>query len=226
MKERNAACGSAGPAGRRHLLSAGLGLLVAVLMSCAAQAAAPKAKAASHGPDGFNKAKFGMTLEQVRKLYPAMEVAPQTTAAYVRSPHLTRQLLTKVPVPGLHSPCTIELRFWKNRLWSVITFYAANPYPEVLSNLGRLYGPSTTTGRDPTWVFDKATITTSPGQLWYSFDDNAIAKDVQRELVEAIEQQKARKTPHPAAPQTPATPPTTGQGTPAQPLAPAAGQPN
>lgn len=201
--------------------------LFSILLSVAAFAA-PAATPARHAPAGYGKAKFGMTLEQVRQLYPALAPAPPfTAAAYFRSRNLTRYLLAGVEIRGLKRPCNVELRFWKNQLWSVITFYGANPFSAVVQKLQREYGPPTTKSSDPTWALGTATLITSPGQLWYSVDGAEIGKDVQREFMEVVRQQQAKKaSPTPVGPTpvgpAPVGPASTGsvpmgQGTPATP---------
>ena len=217
MKNRKPETGNRKPINVAHVHGARVsrftfpvcGFLFSILLSfaaigpIAALAAPPKtpgAAPAPHVPTGFGKAKFGMTLEQVRPLYPTLAPAPQMTgAAYFRSPQLARYLVTKVRVPGLQEPCTLELRFWKNQLWSAIIHYGTNKFSDVEAILRKEYGPLTSKTGAPTWTFDTATVVTSPGQLWYSFDDNGIGKDVQGALVEAVhQQQQKQKAPAPA----------------------------
>ena len=179
-------------------------------------AAAPASTPAPHVPEGFGKAKFGMTLEQVRQLYPTLAPAPAaTSAAYFRSPNLTRYWMTQVDVPGLQGQCSIELRFWKNQLWSVIVYYGTNAFSDVVENLQRTYGPPTTKTHDSSWVLGTATITTSPGQMWFSLDDSEIGKDVQNALLEAVEQQKTRKASRTPGGAAQVVPTPGGRGTPA-----------
>jgi hypothetical protein len=175
-------------------------LLFSLLVSSAAYATAPAPTPARAVPHGFGKAKFGMTLEQVRRLYPKLAPAPAITgAAYFPSPNLARYWITKVDVPGLRNRCNVEFHFWNNHLWNVIVHYRTNPFADVMKNLRRAYGPPTSEVRDPSWALGTATITTSPGQMWYGFDDAKITKDVQRALLEAVHQQvpKAPPTPTP-----------------------------
>ena len=193
------------------LCLAGVGpYLAAAAPTAPPDAATPESMPTPHTPEGFGKAKFGMTVEQVRQFYPTLIPAPAVTgAASFRSPNMTRYMVAEVDVPGLRHPCALELRFWKNQLWSIIIYYAKNPFPEVVENLRRNYGPPTTKAHDPTWVLSKVTIVTSPAQLWYSFDDNEIGNDVRRAFMEAIQQHQAKRTPAQAG-QTP----TAGNATP------------
>ena len=156
--------------------------------TAAARAAAPMPRV----PQGFGKAKFGISLEQARTLYPALTKAGATAAAYFRSPNLTRYWMTKVKVPGLKEDCSVEFRFWKDKLWSVIVYYGTNPTPDVMENLAREYGRPTVRTSEPSWTLGTVTIITSPAQMWYSFDDGEIGKDVRREFMEAVQHQQDR----------------------------------
>ena len=197
-------------------------VLFSIFLTHAAYAVVPTATPAAipgpaHAPEGFGAAKFGMTLEEVRQVFPALVPAPLiTSAAYFRSPNLTRYWMTKVDVPGLQNQCSVEFRFWKNQLWSVIVYYGTNPFPVVVENLQRTYALKPRHTPDPSWDLGSATITTSPGQMWYSFDNTEIGKAVQHDFIEAIRQQHARKAAAlggtPRVAQTPGTP-----GTPAAP---------
>jgi len=178
-------------------------------------AAAQHAKQQRHAPQGYGKATFGITLDQARALYPALTKAGATAAAYFRSPNLTRYWMTRVKVPGLTQDCSVEFRFWKDRLWSIVIFYGTNKTPDVLKYLEHTYGPPTVRSSEPTWTLGSASIVTSPGQMWYSFDDTEIGKDVQREFMEAVQHQHDRKAAAAAAPGPAATPTAVGRATPA-----------
>ena len=154
-------------------------------------------------PRGFGKAKFGMSVAQVRRLYPALQPAQGGGAAYFNSPHLTRYLIPRVNVTGLKQRVNVELRFWKDQLWTVIVYYGTNPFEEVVQSLSRQYGQATTRGNDPSWEDSHTTIITAPGQAWYSFSDNAISKDPQevlRNLLEALQGRRPAPQPGSALP--------------------------
>jgi len=175
-------------------------------------AGAAHAAVSPHVPQGYGKAKFGISFEQAHKLYPALTKAGSTSAAYFRSPNLTRYWMTKVKVPGLKDDCSVEFRFWKDRLWSIIVYYGANPSGDVMENLAREFGPPTVRTSDPSWTLGRVTIITSPPQMWYSFDDGEIGKDVRREFMEAVQREQQRKAavaqaPAAAAASSPVTPP-------------------
>jgi len=182
--------------------------LLSMCVSFGASAATPASTPLAHVPEGFGKAKFGMTLEQVRQLYPTLVPAPfVTSAAFFKSPHLTRYWMTNVDVPGLKPKSSVEFRFWKNQLWSIIVYYGGKTYADVVEHLQQSYGPPTVKNSQPSWTLGKVTIITSPGQMWYSLDDGDISNDVRREFMEAIQQRQQAKPAQPPALAT-ATPPT------------------
>jgi hypothetical protein len=212
MENRKCKSDNGKPANVRCLEFAVSGFLCSIFLSFAAYGAPPTAPPTPHVPDGLGQAKFGMTLAQVRQLYPALAPAPAMTgAAYVKSPHLTRYVVPKVDVPGLQGQCTLELRFWKDQLWSVIVYYGTTPFSTVVENLRREYGPPTTTIGDPTWKLRHAAIVTSRSQMWYSLEDSEMSMDVERAFLEAIHERQTGKALHTAAG------PPAGQGTPVAP---------
>ena len=159
-------------------------------------------------PEGFGKAKLGMSVAEVQAHYPDLAPATgPTRAAYFRAPELKRYLLPVTAVPGLQSECKIELRFWKDRLWGVIIDYRKNRFADVRALLRQQYGPPTLDGREPTWIFPATTIMAVPLQGWYAIEDNEITKEVQRRFVEAAQRQRTRqamrKTPPPPTPTPP-----------------------
>ena len=186
-------------------------LLNGIILVCAAMAVGAATPTPTHtGPGGFGKAKFGMTVEQVRKYYPKITpAAPGMGAAYFNSPDLTRYVIGRVKVPGFAERMTVELRFWKKHLWSVIFYYGSTSFMAIAEDLHRRYGDSTTQGIDPTWALPNSTITTAPSEMWYSYSDSTATKDVQRAFAEAIQaaqQRAAARAASQAAPTPPVTP--------------------
>lgn len=193
----------------------GVSVAAAVLAAAVAGAPTPPAPRTAELPDGFGKATFGMSVEQVRRSYPGMKPAvPGTGAAYFNSPNLTRYTVAPAKVPGLPAPANVEFRFWKNKLWVVIVYYGGNPFSDIAEDFYRRYGKSTSEGLAPTWVGPKTTILTAPDEMWYSVADNRITKDAQAALVEALQAQRAGR---PAAPSAPAPLPTAAPNVPAAP---------
>jgi hypothetical protein len=187
-------------------------LLLSIVVCGTAQAASPTAPPTPRVPDGVAAAKFGMTVEQARQRYPDLAPAPvMIGAAYVISPDLSRYVVPKIELPGLPGDSSLELRFWKKQLWSIIVYYGSTPFPTVLDYLRREYGPTAATTGDPTWTLGKVAIVTSPGQMWYSLEDSEVSKEVRSAWLAALQELQKRKVsptkaPAPAAQGTPVTP--------------------
>jgi hypothetical protein len=157
-------------------------LLLALLVAGSAAIAAE--------PTGFEAAKFGMSLEDVWRLYPAAQLLGEKEtlgAAVLDGPYIERLALRNQPVPGFPKPTTVELRFWKGRLWGVIVFFGDNDPEACKAHLARVYGP--TTSRDPNmplWRGDTVTTTGTYKQGWYGYTDNALSQEVSAWLAEAL----------------------------------------
>ena len=180
---------------RSVLLFAGLAVVVGIALTDLARHTAPPSLPAASapaapllpGPDGFEQAKLGMPLDQVRARYPQLKpMPPNAGAATFKSPFLERYMLEDVPVAGLAAPVFVELRFWKNELWSIVVYCAPNLLPEVGDYFTQHFGRPTTEGYNPTWVFAKSTVTMVSSELWYSITDNALNVEVRQEFLRAI----------------------------------------
>jgi hypothetical protein len=157
-------------------------LLLAALVAGSAAIAAE--------PSGFGKAKFGMSLKDVWRMYPqAQLLGEQETlgAAVLDGPYVERLALRNQPVPGFPRPTTVELRFWKGKLWGVVVYFGDND-PEVCkAYLAKEFGP--TTSRDanmPIWRGDKVTTTATYNQGWYGYTDDALSQAVSAWLAETL----------------------------------------
>lgn len=178
-----------------------IGLLVVALLSLEAGAQAPTPK--RDGPDGFGRAKFGMSVEEVKKAYPKMEVLDRMLgAAVVSGPFVKRFLLPGMKHPGLAKPTDVELRFWKDRLWVAIVYFGDNPEAKVLEALRKQNGEPEPGSNS--WTGRKSTVVFVPRQRWYSVGDNAITQEVQQLFMEEFRRKFSQQAP--AAPPAPATP--------------------
>jgi hypothetical protein len=196
---RNGAHRSAGRAAVTLLLTAvavagGLFLLYAY----AFRPAPPPAPPAETEPPVFGKARFGMTLEEMKALYPEMEELKKGLGATViEGQFITRQVLWKQKLPGLPEPTDIELRFWKNQLWVVIVYFGANDLDTVMKVLSERYGPPPGDPATPVWSGAKSTVILAAKVKWYSVHDNAISKDaaavVLEDLKRSLEQRAAAR---------------------------------
>jgi hypothetical protein len=186
--------------------------VTAFLFCCALSAAALATPARPHksasptppGPGGFGKAQFGMSLEEVRRLYPTLAAAaPNVGAPYFNSPLLGRFMLANMKLPGLSERADVEFRFWKNRLWMYLVYPRGGSFAEAVEYLSRRYGKPTLSGGDPSWNLPNISIITAPAQMWYSVADNTITPDVRAAFNAAL---RAAQAPPPPAPTAAAVP--------------------
>jgi len=156
------------------------------------KAAATPAAPASSGqqPTGFGKAKFGMSLAEVWKMYPTARLLgeeEQAGAPVVDGPYIDRILVKDQPVPGFAKPTMVEMRFWKDKLWAVIVYFGDNDPEKSKAYLESKFGnPTSTDGSNPTWVGEKVTSTASYMERWYGTSDVALSKQAQAWFGEMI----------------------------------------
>lgn len=132
---------------------------------------------------GFEKAPFGSTPEEFKKLYPKAEVLKEGEdlgAPTVGGAYITRLVLKDQPVTGLAKPTTVELRFWKRKLWGVIVYYGDNDDKQVLDMLTKRLGPSGSADPDyPLWERSKTQTAATVKQRWYGINDLPLSKEAQ-----------------------------------------------
>lgn len=139
-------------------------------------------------PDGFGKAKFKMTSEQVKAAIPKLEeTEEQLGAAVVGGPRVKRFVLRKYKVPGIEHPTDVELRFWDDKLWVVIVYFGQNDYASVSKALEKQLGP-TSHGDDKSrvWLGEKTTSTVSDREKYYSFADNDLSNVARAALFQGV----------------------------------------
>lgn len=136
-------------------------------------------------PAGFGKARFGVSPEEVKILYPQLEELKKGLGAVVvEGPLITRWVLWKQELPGLPQPTDVELRFWKNQLWVVIVYFGANDLDTVVKALTERYGPPRGKPASAVWQRARSTIIVAGKAKWYSVQDNAISREAQAVFIE------------------------------------------
>jgi len=139
---------------------------------------------------GYGKATFGSSAKAVRALYPAArEVGPRErlVAPFIGAPHITRLVLDRQTVAGLPKPTLVELRFWKERLWSVIVYFGDNDDQQVLAMLTKRLGePRVRSTTQTTWEGKDTQTAASAKQRWYSVNDLALSAEAQAWLAEQL----------------------------------------
>jgi hypothetical protein len=174
-------------------LLAGVGWIVA------SQAAADT----FHEPDGFGKAKFGMSEAQVKALYPQMEVIAEPTVTPNTPPQPFRLAMYGLnnQTVGTLRHCSVELRFFQLGMYEVQFLcpdkHAARVY------LQKTFGaPTRAEENSLLWQGQKTAITYAPGSGAFMFGDIAATTKLNYALLALVLQQKGGVTPG-----TPPTPP-------------------
>jgi hypothetical protein len=171
------------------VLLAGFGLQ---LVSAAAAQPRP-------APTGYGKAHFAMSVATVRAAYPELQEAPKV-AGYLSHPDLQRYVLWHTRITGLDQPVDIEIRFWKDRLWTVLFYCGGNSTADVQRYLTEQYGTAAASGSDPAWTWPDRTLVLQPKHGWFSIADKTISKEAQTVLAPAAGAPRPDQPPQPAAP--------------------------
>ncbi|GIW41082.1 MAG: hypothetical protein KatS3mg076_1659 [Candidatus Binatia bacterium] len=159
--------------------------VLAVLLSCLFSPAW-SGPTPEREPDGWGKARFGMSREEVGRLFPHAQPLSKEHlgAAAPLGPEFARQLLPEEKFPGLELPVSVELRYFRDRLYAVVVYWGANPAERVLDVLRRRYGPAP--GPEPTWKGEKVTIATDVRGRWHAFWDNRLSQEAARVFTERL----------------------------------------
>jgi hypothetical protein len=161
---------------------------VSALVVVSLLAAASALAASFPEPDGFGKAKFGMTEAQVKSLYPHLQFVTlptplpgQTVPFAVPAYRLDNQSLG--PLQG----CRVEFRFFRpagheqGELYEVQ--FLCPDKEQATDYLQRQFGLATsTTPSSLTWEGAHAAITLVPKGGVFSFDDRARSQAMQQTL--------------------------------------------
>jgi hypothetical protein len=168
-----------------------------VVAAVIAMATAAPALAYKGERRGLGKLTLNQSIAQVQKIYPQMRklTTEELGAGVALSPLIQRYHQTEVTLPGLAHPVALELRFWKEKLWVVIAYYAGNSGAEVERWLKKRYGKPTTTDPDPTWFGKLTQIITTPSEGWFSVGDNELSADAQAVFRESLRKVMERQRP-------------------------------
>lgn len=147
------------------------------------------ASAAPPEPSGYGKARFGMTVEQVKQIYPAMTdptiVSPQSQLASGPDPlPLARYQINKQELSTL-SGCDVVFQFYREALMQT-EFYCPDK-TAVAPYLEREFGPpSSRTARAWFWFGDTTVIAYNPHSGIFSFADKEANQSLQLTLLGRI----------------------------------------
>jgi len=157
-------------------------------------------------PTGYGKARFGMSPQEVEKLFKGKVRTlgeENLGATPITGPNVVRQVISDQKVPGFDQPTNVELRYWKGKLWVAIIYYGQNSTEQVNQALLKLYGEPTVMAADILWQFPKVMVNTANRERWYAIGDTALSREVQAVFLEELRQQQQPAAPAPAAPAPP-----------------------
>ena len=126
-------------------------------------------------------AKLGSSSAEVRKVFPKMEPTNENLGAQpFGSEFLTRYAIKNAKIPETGKPGTVELRFWKDKLWAIIVYYGDGNGPKVIEVLTKRLGPPNGTNpQKPSWQGEKSLAFVEQEHGWYSLTDNELSKEAQ-----------------------------------------------
>ena len=155
--------------------------LAAVALAAAAGMVSPArgAEPSVADVDGFGAAKFGSSIDDAKKLWPAMQPVADDArlpSAAFQSPLLDRFLIKDHEISGLASPVDVELRFWEGKLWAFLVYFKKDDKDAALQHLEKTYGKRMSgTDERPIWTGEKVTLQGIAGAGWYGATDNALS---------------------------------------------------
>ncbi|GIW43536.1 MAG: hypothetical protein KatS3mg077_0818 [Candidatus Binatia bacterium] len=123
--------------------------------------------AAPASPQGWGRERLGMPLQELRQLYPDMQLATPLTAPF-NDPRVQRYLRLGVREADLPAPVDVEYRMWDGKLWMVLVYTGANPAERVRRVLEQRFGPPTDASAVPAWVWPDRKLVTHLDQKWFA----------------------------------------------------------
>jgi hypothetical protein len=159
-------------------------------------------------PTGIGKAKFGMSVGEVRKLYPKLQPTKGTEEALKKGEQLVVIYEMDNQSVGPLKPCHTELRFFKDELYEVQIHCPDRD--KVVAYLQKTYGPSTKASEKSIfWKGEHSAVTLAPRSGAFAFDDLKRSQAMQAALLAALSSMQRQTSGQsvPAAAPTPAETP-------------------
>lgn len=131
----------------------------------------------SDEPSGFADARFGMSVAQVRAIFPGMKVLGAGTGPLALAYHEVGDQV----VDGL-KPCAVTFGFAADKLYE-IRFNCGNR-SEVDSLLRRKFGaPSVADENGIVWQSEKTIVSLNPKVMTFAFADRALTQSVHQHIL-------------------------------------------
>jgi hypothetical protein len=139
-------------------------------------------------PTGVEKAKFGTSLDEVKKAYPTMELTTaQTEAPAFNHPKLTRYMVRKQKVAGFPKPMDLELRFWDGKFWIGVYYFGENDYAKSLETFQQRLGkPTYDKDEFLSWAGTTLGATANKKAGWLELHDEGLSNLARQELFKGL----------------------------------------
>jgi hypothetical protein len=165
---------------------------------------APAATRADTGAEleGFGKAKFGMSEEQVKKLYPKLQEYPLPTPAPGEAPlpfSLSNYTLENQSFGPLKK-CKVTLQFFQHQLTSV-QYACAGGSEKIIGYLKKRFGPpqEVSARRALSWVLGKYSVGAMEVAGVFSILDTARSRQMSTTIMGLVMRKLRATTPTPMA---------------------------
>jgi hypothetical protein len=168
---------------------------LALLAPAAARAAGTAAEL-----EGFGKAKFGMSEEQVKALYPKLQEFPQPTPKSGKAPPFSLSYYgLENQSFGPLKKCKVTLQFFQHQLMSV-QYACAGGSEKIISYLKKRFGPPqyVSQRRGLSWVFGNYSVTAMEVAGVFSILDTLRSQQLSSSVMGLV-MQKLGATPTPMA---------------------------
>ena len=156
-------------------------LVSAAIVLCAIAVSAAKAELSAE-PGGFGEAKFGMSVDEVRKIYPTLHLTEATKRAIAGD--LLQFEMENVTVGPLQ-PCSALLSFYNQEFYSAR--FRCPDRGKVVQYLEKTYGPpSKITAKGTSWAGEHGTVWLAPTGGTFGVDDVRRSLAVKAALLSGI----------------------------------------
>lgn len=164
-------------------------------------------------PSGFGKAKFGMSVAQVRKLYPKLQPAKGTEQAASKGQQFVLAYGLENQSVGPLTGCRAQLRFFKDELYEVQ--FRCPDHDKVIDYFKKTYeeGP-TVVGNSVYWMGQQGAVSLTPKSGVFAFSDVKRTQAMQSALLVGLGKRLPPQTPTATAPATTPTAAETPAATP------------
>jgi len=167
-----------------------------------------------HEPTGFGKAKFGMSVADVKKVNPKLEPTEAMRKLEGKGPQMLAIYELKDQSVGTLKPCQAEFRFFNDELYEV-QFHCPDRV-KIGEYLQKTYGePTKTTEQAAFWMGKHSAVSLAPRTGAFGFSDLVRSQAMQSVLFTYINKKKQEQAAagagqpsgaSPTPPQAPAAP--------------------